>query len=88
MAGPDWRSGRLAVVLTADEDDMSRDNRVLTVVVHPSLRGKVVSERLDHAAARFLEDVAGGAVPRERPDGDVARRRVRPPGRVTSAAAG
>ena len=40
MAGPDWRSGRLAVVLTADEDDMSRDNPVLTVVAHPSLRGR------------------------------------------------
>jgi acid phosphatase len=60
MAGPDWRSGRLAVVLTADEDDMSRDNLVLTVVAHPSLRGKVVSERLDHyALTRLLEDVAG-----------------------------
>jgi len=22
MAGPDWRSGRLAVVVTADEDDV------------------------------------------------------------------
>lgn len=48
FAGPDWRSGHLAVVITADEDDRSSDNRVLTVVVHPSQRGHVVTSRLDH----------------------------------------
>jgi len=37
--GPDWRSGRLAVVLTADEDDDSAGNNVLTVVIHPSQNG-------------------------------------------------
>ena len=36
QAGPDWRPARLAVVLTADEDDKSAGNRVLTVVAHPS----------------------------------------------------
>jgi acid phosphatase len=48
LAGPDWRSGHLAVVITADEDDRSSDNRVLTVVVHPSQHGNVVTDRLDH----------------------------------------
>lgn len=48
LAGPDWRSGHLAVVITADEDDKHSDNRVLTVVVHPSQHGHVVSDRLDH----------------------------------------
>jgi hypothetical protein len=48
LAGPDWRSGHLAVVITADEDDRSSDNRVLTVVVHPSQHGNVVSAPLDH----------------------------------------
>lgn len=48
LAGPDWRSGHLAVVVTADEDDRSSGNRVLTVVVHPSQRGNVVGTRLDH----------------------------------------
>ena len=32
LAGPDFRQGRLVVVITADEDDHSGDNRVLTVV--------------------------------------------------------
>lgn len=48
LAGPDWRSGHLAVVITADEDDRNSDNRVLTVVVHPSQRGHLVTDRLDH----------------------------------------
>jgi acid phosphatase len=47
-AGPDWRSGRLAVVLTADEDDKTAGNRVLTVVAHPSQQHRVVTARLDH----------------------------------------
>ena len=47
-AGPDWRSGRLVVVLTADEDDQSSGNRVLTVVAHPSLHHVVVTAPLDH----------------------------------------
>jgi acid phosphatase len=58
--GPDWKSGHLAVVVTADEDDGSAGNRVLTVVIHPSQRHHVVSERLDHyALTRLYEDVAG-----------------------------
>ena len=59
FAGPDWRSGHLAVVVTADEDDYSQDNRVLTVVIHPSQRHHVVATRLDHySLTRLLEDVA------------------------------
>ena len=48
LAGPDWQSGHLAVVITADEDDHRSDNNVLTVVVHPSQQGNVVSSPLDH----------------------------------------
>jgi hypothetical protein len=48
FAGPDWRSGHLAVVLTADEDDRHHGNRVLTVLIHPSQRGNVVTTPLDH----------------------------------------
>lgn len=59
-AGPDWRAGRLAVVLTADEDDGSAGNRVLTVVMHPSLSGKVVRTHLTHySLTRFYDDVIG-----------------------------
>jgi acid phosphatase len=54
LAGPDWRSGHLAVVITADEDDRTSDNRVLTVVVHPSQRSHVVSDHLDHYALSGL----------------------------------
>ena len=57
-AGPDWRSGRLVVVLTADEDDQSSGNRVLTVVAHPSLHHVVVTTPLDHyALTRFYAEV-------------------------------
>jgi hypothetical protein len=58
MAGPDWQSGHLAVILTADEDDSSQSNTVLTMVVHPSQRGHVVSTALNHySLTRLLEDV-------------------------------
>ena len=60
--GPDWRSGRLLVVLTADEDDRSAGNRVLTVLVHPSLHHVEVSTRLDHySLARLYAEVTGTA---------------------------
>jgi phosphatidylinositol-3-phosphatase len=59
LAGPDWRSGRLAVVITADEDDHNEGNLVLTTVVHPSLRHVVVDEPLSHLSlSRFLSEVA------------------------------
>jgi len=46
--GPDFTSNRLAIVITWDEDDNHSGNRVPTVVIHPSLRGKQVTTRLDH----------------------------------------
>lgn len=46
--GRDWRSGHLAVVLTADEDDRLHHNQVLTVVIHPSQHSRVVRQRLNH----------------------------------------
>ena len=62
QSGPDWTSGRLAVVLTADEDDTSSGNRVLTVVVHPSQHGAVVKTRLDHySLTRLYAEVTGTA---------------------------
>jgi phosphatidylinositol-3-phosphatase len=58
--GADWKSGHLAVVLTADEDDRSAGNTVLTVVIHPSLNAKVVTTGLTHySLARLYEEVAG-----------------------------
>ena len=58
--GPDWRSGHLAVVLTADEDDRSAGNTVLTVVIHPSQRSHVVSTSLTHySLTRLYQEVTG-----------------------------
>jgi acid phosphatase len=47
-AGPDWRSGRLAVLVTFDEDDHSAGNHVAAVLLHPSLHGVRVRRRMDH----------------------------------------
>jgi hypothetical protein len=58
--GPDWRSGHLAVVLTADEDDQSEANTVLTVVIHPSQKAHVVTTALTHySLTRLFEEVSG-----------------------------
>lgn len=58
--GSDWRSGHLAVVLTADEDDRSSDNTVLTVVIHPNQKANVVTAPLTHySLTRLFEEVAG-----------------------------
>lgn len=58
--GPDWKSGHLAVVLTADEDDQSQANTVLTVVIHPSQKTHVVTTALTHySLTRLYEEVAG-----------------------------
>lgn len=60
FAGPDWASGHLAVLITADENDDSPGNAVLTVVVHPSQAAHVVTTPLGHySITRLLEDVAG-----------------------------
>lgn len=49
MGGRDFRSGRLAIVVTADEDDRSSaSNRVLTVVLSRSVSHRVVRTRLTH----------------------------------------
>lgn len=66
MAGPDYRSGRLAIVVTADEDDGSQGNTVLTVVVHPSRHGSLVSTPLSHLSlCRLYTEVLGVAPLRE-----------------------
>ena len=84
FAGPDWKSGRLAVVLTADEDDHTQGNKVLTVVIHPSQGHHVVGTRLTHySLTRLYDEVGAPAVPRERRHRTVDGRGVRPPDRLT-----
>jgi acid phosphatase len=60
LEGPDFASGRLAIVLTADEDDHSQGNLVLTTVLHPSQDRHVVDTRLTHfSLTRLYEQVLG-----------------------------
>ncbi|HWU21475.1 MAG TPA: alkaline phosphatase family protein [Nocardioides sp.] len=57
-AGPDFTSGRLAIVITADEDDHNEGNKVLTVVMQKSLHGRVVGTALNHyGLSRSLSQV-------------------------------
>jgi acid phosphatase len=50
LAGPDFTSGHLLVLVTFDEDDKHAGNRVLMVALNPSLHHLVVDTRLDHLA--------------------------------------
>ncbi|MFN8193748.1 MAG: alkaline phosphatase family protein [Nocardioidaceae bacterium] len=60
LAGPDWASGHLAIVVTADEDDHNEGNRVLTLVLHPALDAVVVHTPLTHfSLSRALSEVVG-----------------------------
>jgi phosphatidylinositol-3-phosphatase len=60
MAGPDFQHGRLAIVITADEDDGSQGNTVLTTVVDPSVRGVVARTPLTHLSlCRLYTQVLG-----------------------------
>lgn len=60
LASSDFTSGRLAVVVTADEDDKNSGNQVLTVVLHASLSHKVVTTPLTHySLSAFNSQVVG-----------------------------
>ncbi|KRC57361.1 hypothetical protein ASE19_23850 [Nocardioides sp. Root79] len=60
LASTDFRTGRLVVVVTADEDDRHAGNTVLTAVLTPWLRHKVVDRRLDHYSLhRFMAELVG-----------------------------
>jgi len=60
QTGPDWKSGRLAIVITADEDDRASGNKVLTVVASRYQDQRVVSTALTHySLTRLYESVIG-----------------------------
>jgi acid phosphatase len=60
LRSSDFTSGRLVVVVTADEDDRSADNRVLTSVLTPALSHEVVDVPLTHySLTRFIAQVLG-----------------------------
>ncbi len=60
LASPDFTSGRLVVVVTADEDDRLNDNNVLTVVMHAGMSSEVVTTPLTHySLTRYYAQVLG-----------------------------
>ncbi len=62
QSGPDWRAGRLAIVITFDEVEGSGSGTLLTVVVAPQLSHKVVTTRLNHYSwCRWMTDSVGAA---------------------------
>lgn len=66
MAGPDFTSGRLLVVITADEDDGDQGNLVLTTMVNPQITGSVVHSDLSHYSLSGLLSQVAGAQPLRR----------------------
>jgi hypothetical protein len=60
LASPDFRTGRLAVVVTFDEDDHHANNSILTAVLHQRLHASMVAARLDHdALSRAVSRLVG-----------------------------
>ena len=60
MAGPDYRSGDLTIIITFDEDDGSQNNNVAFVVVDPRLSAKTVTGTFNHySLTKWLDDNAG-----------------------------
>lgn len=58
MSGPDWRQGRLAIVVVFDEGDTT--NRVPFVLIAPSVSGAVLRRPADHyALTRLIDEVIG-----------------------------
>jgi acid phosphatase len=66
LASEDFASGRLAVVVTADEDDRHAGNTVLTAVLDSRLNHVVVDTPLTHySLTRFIAQVLGVPPPDE-----------------------
>jgi hypothetical protein len=60
MAGPDYTSGKLTILITFDEDDSSQGNKIAFVAIDPRLAGKTVSANFNHyALTKWLDDNAG-----------------------------
>lgn len=60
LGSDDFTSGRLVVIVTADEDDRKSGNTVLTSVLTPALAGKVVDTPLTHySLTRYIAHALG-----------------------------
>ena len=72
LAGPDYRAGRLLVVITWDEGSTS-NNHIPTVAVTPTAHGVSVTVPVTHCGVLALEErLPGPSAARLRPDGDLA----------------
>jgi hypothetical protein len=66
MQGPDYRAGRLTIVVTFDEDDNTGSNMVLTTVVAPDIAHVTSQTRLTiYSLTRYLAEIAGASPPAE-----------------------
>jgi hypothetical protein len=63
MAGSDYQSGELLIVLTWDEDDHNEGNRIHTVLIHPSLDHVVVDKALNLVSLHETLAKFGGTTP-------------------------
>jgi phosphatidylinositol-3-phosphatase len=60
LAGSDFEQGKLAIVVTADEDDRSQGNKVLTVLAQRHVRDVVTRKRLSHLSlCRLYTQILG-----------------------------
>jgi phosphatidylinositol-3-phosphatase len=65
LAGPDYTSGKLTIIVTFDEDDSSAGNNVAFVVVDPRLNNahKVVTTNSNHySMTRWYDQNAGASL--------------------------
>jgi hypothetical protein len=62
LNGPDYRAGRLAVVVTFDEDEGAGPGSILTVVIAQKLLHRTVTASLNHLSwSRWMTDLVGAA---------------------------
>ena len=78
LAARTFTSGRLTVVITADEDDRLSHNHILTVVLNARLHRRVVSSRLDHYfLTGYYDHVLGAGLLRKAKPGFAREFRLR-----------
>ena len=66
QTGADWKAGRLAVVITFDEDDRKGTNTVLTTVVAPHTKHVVSRAKYTHySLTRYLDHLIGAPLLRK-----------------------
>lgn len=58
QSGPDWKSGQLLIIVTADEDNKDGINDIPMIVIHPSLKNKITDVPVDlYSVGGLLADL-------------------------------